>query len=192
MPPKQRFDREQILIAAMRIAEAETVANITVRKVGESLGGSSQPIYSYFQTIEKLTQEVRKEIYERVLEYTKVEYTNSPFLNIGVGFVVFARENPNLFRSLFLDANAAKTFTQKLIIFAEHRVSDEPLFQSINKSELRQLALSRWVYVYGFASLVNVGIVKNPTDDEIIKNIRTTGLPMIRRAYIQSKKKNRS
>lgn len=102
MPPKAKFTKEEIIDAALQIARTRGMEAITARDVAAQLGVSTRPIFTYFSTME----EVRREVYasaerlygERIAHGLQ---NRRPFLGVGVEYLRFAQEEPQLYRILF-------------------------------------------------------------------------------------------
>lgn len=60
MAPKQKFTKQEIIIAAFDLAKDKGLDSITIRNVAQKLGSSIAPIYVNFNNIDELIQEVVK------------------------------------------------------------------------------------------------------------------------------------
>ena len=58
MPPKVKFTSNEIIEAAVKITREKGIAAVTAREVGATLGVSSRPLFTYFDTVEELKREV--------------------------------------------------------------------------------------------------------------------------------------
>ena len=103
MPAKAKVTKEMIIDAAFAIARETGVENITARTVSQRLKCSTQPILYHFSTIDEL----KRTVYAKADSYHS-EYLmdlKSPqkgvMLGIGMNYIRFAIEEPNLFRFLF-------------------------------------------------------------------------------------------
>ncbi len=103
MPPKVKFQKEEIILAAVEITREKGFDALTARELAAGLGVSTRPIFTYFETMDDL----RKEVYA----YARQRYQEAierglagPIPNLGVGqeFIQFARKERELFRLLFL------------------------------------------------------------------------------------------
>ena len=68
MPPTKRFQRDEIIDTAYKIVEKEGFTSVNARRIAKELGGSVQPIYHNFATMEELNKEVFDKINARGLE----------------------------------------------------------------------------------------------------------------------------
>lgn len=58
MPPKAKFTKEEIIEAALEITRSEGFQALTARALGTKLGSSSRPIFTLFQNMDEVQQEV--------------------------------------------------------------------------------------------------------------------------------------
>ena len=94
---------DEIIEAAVGITRTKGIDAVTAREVGRVLGVSSRPLFTYFDTVEELKRAVylyAKELYKGyVKDGLKAEI---PFLGVGQQYLRFAKEEPNLYKYLFL------------------------------------------------------------------------------------------
>ena len=104
MPPKVKFQKEEIIAAAVQITREKGISAVTAREVGAALGASSRPLFTYFDTEDELKREVyhyAKKLYQ---DYVKEGLTAEiPFLGVGQNYIRFAKEEPELYKYLFLN-----------------------------------------------------------------------------------------
>ena len=103
MPPKAKFTRQEIVEAAVDIARRAPLEAVTAQELASVLGTSTRPVFTYFRTLEEVRAAVVEEagkIYGRYVE--RGLSMNPPFKGYGMETIRFAREEPNLFRLLFL------------------------------------------------------------------------------------------
>lgn len=97
--PKQRITKEMVVKAAFEIARKDGIENVTVKVIGEKLGCSVQPIYSYCQNMDGLKKDVADKASTFILEYVgKFIDKNDLFRSIGHAYVRIAKEEPHIFR----------------------------------------------------------------------------------------------
>ena len=157
MPPKIRFQKEEIVSAALNVARKQGIDSVTAREVAKELGVSVGPIFTWYESMEQLKADVcgqAKRIYREYVERGLAEPI--PFLGVGHQYLRFARNEPELYRLLFLrrpdsvsgGAMEALRFSQELareslmrIYHMEARTAD---------CYFRDL----WLVVFSFATLI--------------------------------------
>ncbi|MBQ6531056.1 MAG: TetR/AcrR family transcriptional regulator, partial [Clostridia bacterium] len=104
MPPRTKFTMEEIVEAAVKITRENGIGAVTAREVGATLGVSSRPLFTYFETVDDLKKEVY--LYAKNLygEYIKKGLKMPiPALGVGQQYLIFARKEPQLYKYLFLN-----------------------------------------------------------------------------------------
>lgn len=101
--PKQRITKEMILDAAFRLLREGGEDRILVKTIAAELSCSVQPIYSYYENMDALRQEL-SEMASRILKEYVTERIDKHalFESTGKAYLSFAKEEPHLFKSYFL------------------------------------------------------------------------------------------
>lgn len=103
MAPKNKFTRDEMVEAALRVVRAKGIDGLTAKTLADELGTSTQPVFTAFGSMDA----VRREVYAAAVRVYD-GYTNTglkekiPFFGVGMQYVRFAREKPELYRLLFL------------------------------------------------------------------------------------------
>ena len=103
MAPKNKFTREEMVEAALRVVRAKGIDGLTAKTLADELGTSTQPVFTAFGSMDA----VRREVYAAAVRVYDGS-TNTglkekiPFFGVGMQYVRFAREEPELYRLLFL------------------------------------------------------------------------------------------
>ncbi len=108
MARKESITIQMILDTAFEMTREEGFSNVTARKVAAKAGCSTQPIFRVYKNMEELWDAV----YERAAGFFQDYYSlyprvgKTPFSNLGMAYIAFAREEGHLFELLFLTAGA--------------------------------------------------------------------------------------
>ncbi len=158
MPPKTKITKEMIIEAAFEIARTEGAENINARSVSKKLNCSTQPVMYHFATIEEL----KKAAYEKTGEY-HTEYLlnnqqnqNNVMLGIGLNYILFAVEEPHLFRFLFQSGFAKENSILEVI--NSHELT--PILSvmqgamKLNAEQTKNVFITLAMFVHGYASLI--------------------------------------
>ena len=109
MPPKCKFDRETIVKTALNMVRKDGIDAITARALGERLESSSKPIFSVFNNMEEVQQEVIKAAKDVYNQYVKLGLMQDiAFKGVGVQYIRFAQNEPKLFQLLFMTEQTEK------------------------------------------------------------------------------------
>lgn len=172
------FPRERIIEAGLEIIREKGWRAVTVRALAKKLGSSTMPIYSQAGSIENILKELRERTREVLMEYQTRPYTEDPLLSMAVGYVIFARDDKNLFRFLYLEKDNALPNEEegsttsgdgdqgilsgmRDSFFKDFgRDSDRGIGISSLAPEVQEgLIQKSWIFTHGLAMLVNTGIL---------------------------------
>lgn len=179
MPPKTRFTEDAILDAAFELLREEGLHSLSARHIAERAGSSTAPVYSAFASMDEVKHALVARVFEALHEYTTRAWTPGRFLNMGVGIAVFAREEPMLFRAVFLESNE---FRAEIDAFHERLVNDmeqDTRFTVLTHDQRMALLLRMAVITYGLATMVSVGLFEDDSDAGIIDWLNHVGTAVI-------------
>ena len=186
MPPKASITKDLVLEAAFEIVQEDGLKNLTARHIAKKLGCSTAPVYSTFKNMAELDEEVMRKARDLLIEYTRKEYSETPFLNMGVGFVLFSRENKNLYRELFLSGDRFVEILNELDAIMLQMLMQDPQYTDLPDDLRRVLLTKMWTFTHGMASLTCVGLLKDDSDEYIMKLMSETGRAVIMDTYVQT------
>jgi AcrR family transcriptional regulator len=185
MPPLISFSKKDILQAAVEVVRRRGPGKITARSVAAQLGSSTQPIYRAFASIEALVQAVEARAVETALRYCQDALDEeSAFLSIGLGYLKFSREEPNLFRLLVASGRATWSPTSPdwpLYDLVEKMTRDRYV-SSLPEEILRKLLRDMFIYTHGLATLA----AQEPSPEDLVRErelLRYVGAQLIRQAW---------
>lgn len=104
MPPVIRFTKEAVLNAAYQLLRREGAAALNARAVARELGGSTQPIFRAYASMEELGQAVRQQANDLFFTqlHQKMAESPTPFLAMCLYYLTYAHQEPELFKFLFM------------------------------------------------------------------------------------------
>ena len=106
MAPKNKFTREQIISAALELTRKQGASALTARALAKALGVSTQPVFTCFTTMEEAREEVCTAAWRVYQGYVERGLSmDPPFFGVGVQYLAFARQEPELYKLLFLQQN---------------------------------------------------------------------------------------
>ena len=184
MPPKVKFTSDEIIEAAVRITRAKGIDAVTAREVGRVLGVSSRPLFTYFDTVEELKREVylyAKDLYkEYVKDGLKAEI---PFLGVGQQYLRFAKEEPNLYKYLFLTPpdGVRGGVMEGLKLSQDLARGSLMKIYNMDADTADKYFRDLWLVAYGFTTMIAIG--ECPYSDEQISAIFTEFSISICKAY---------
>jgi AcrR family transcriptional regulator len=102
MPRKNLFSKDMFVNAAFKILREKGRGKLSARSLARELKCSTMPVYSYLTSMKTLVSDLEEKALDLMLTYQTTSSSGQPFLDIGLGYVLFARNEKNLFRFLFL------------------------------------------------------------------------------------------
>lgn len=160
MPPKAKFTKDEIIKAALDIVRTEGMQALTARALGLKLGSSARPVFTVFETMEEVQQEVidaAKQVYKGYVN-AGLEQTEHPkFKGVGIQYIAFAIKEPKLFQILFMSEQFQKVLITNVLPHIEDSYS-EILFSvqecyDLNENAAEKLYRHLWIYTHGIAAL---------------------------------------
>ena len=161
MPPKVKFQKEEIVRAALNVARQQGIDAVTAREVAKELGVSVGPIFTWFDTMEQLKTEVYALAKARYREYILRGLDEPiPFLGLWRHYLAFARQEPELYRLLFLTRpdsvfGAGSGGAMEVLRFSQD-LARPSIMQIYNMDENTADKFFRniWLVAFSFATLV--------------------------------------
>lgn len=157
MPPKPRFKIDDVLEAAFRVVRREGWPGLSARAIAKELNASTTPIYAYLSSMQAIEEAVIKKALDLMYRYITAARTGDKWIDHGLGYVLFAREEKHLFRCINDEKHASltKAFTRSVFEALGRELADYEPFQGLSDQELLNVRLSRWFMIHGLASLIN-------------------------------------
>ena len=184
MPPKVKFQKEEIIAAAVEITREKGIDALTAREMAAKLGASTRPLFTYFSTMDELKAEVYAYAKALYREYT-LRGLESPIPNLGVGqqYLMFAKNEPELYKYLFLSPPDGV----KGSVAEGLKLSQELVRESVMKTYNMDAATADsyfrdlWLVAYSFTTLIVTD--ECPYTDEEISRIFTEFSVSVCKAY---------
>lgn len=151
MPPTVRFSREAVLDAAYQLIRREGAAALNARSVAKELGGSTQPIFRLFSGMDELKGAVTELSLDTWKErlHERLQTSAFPYLTIGMSYLLFARDEPELFKLLFMrDRVSDGSCTDYNMDFGIPLIEDTV---KVDMETARKLYQRNWLFCHGLA-----------------------------------------
>ena len=160
MAPKNKFTREEMVAAAVRVVQKMGATALTAKSLAEELGTSTQPVFTCFGTMDAAKAEAYAAAERMFGEYLTTGLKEKiPFFGFGTQYIRFARKEPELYRFLFLmrpedmgsGAFAAMRHMRELV-----RPSLMDTYH-INEQDSDRYFRDLWLVVHSLATLIVTG-----------------------------------
>lgn len=157
MPPKFKYTKNEILQNALDIVRENGASALTTRTLGKRLGTTQSPIFSAFENVEELQAEVKRAAKELFAEYVRRGLEDPPAFNgVSKQYMLFARNEPNLFRWLFMSKDMIEDTHQYNPIITDNYKMVYKAFRdtfSLTEAETDKLYIHIGIYLHGLSSL---------------------------------------
>lgn len=160
MAPRNKYTREEMVEAAVRVVQEKGIDALTAKALASELGVSTQPVFTCFHTIEEAKREVRsaaERVYDKYVE--EGLRMKVPFLGVGMQYIHFAKEEPQLYRLLFLTTNEEGNSSVMDALYHSQELVRESLQQTyhIDAQSADRYFRDMWLVVHSLATLVVTG-----------------------------------
>ena len=175
MPPKAKFTQEEIINTALEIARTQGIEAVTARELGKVLGSSARPIFTVFQSMDEVLDEVQKGAREIYRQYVERGLSETPaFRGVGLAYIRFAIEEEKLFRLLFMSEKRPVDSIEQVLMLIDE--SYDAILRSVeeyyhlNREDAKWIYEHLWIYSHGIAALCATGVY-DFTPEEIEKQL---------------------
>lgn len=177
MARKETITIQMILETAFAMTREEGFVNVTARKVAAKAGCSTQPIFRVYKNMDELWCAV----YQKAADFFQNYYRfyprrgKAPFVNLGMAYIAFAREEKHLFELLFITGGPGKKSMYELLNGSQGNVISEiALAKSAGCPDPSDLFMKMWIFIHGAACMTLTG-------DYDLSNAQT--LELLERSY---------
>jgi AcrR family transcriptional regulator len=178
-PRETTFTRGAILEAGLALVREKGWEALTARGIAKRLKASVAPVYSAFGSMEALEREILQEARRLLDEKMAVHYTEGAFLNIGVGMVVFARDESQLFGSLFHTRHNHPDIIDAIFASILAGMKADPFLRLLSDASLERLLHNLGMYTLGLAAAIVYGRREDSSTANIIRQLNNAGNMMI-------------
>lgn len=167
------FTKDEIIQAALDLVREKGFSAVSARALGDKLGTSSRPVFSYFENmsdVQKGIIDAAGEIYSVYLQNEIACGKYQPYKASGMAYIRFAREEKELFKLLFMRDRSQeneKGYSPERDMLIELICSQV----NISREEASLFWLEMWAYVHGIASMIATGYLD--WDDELTSRALT-------------------
>lgn len=156
MPPKIKVTREMIIDAGFEIVRESGIESVSARTVAERLNCSTQPVLYSFKTVEEIKRAVYLMADEFHTEYLMNVRDENVLLGIGLNYIRFAINEPNLFRFLFQSGYVGQNSLLEMIDAEELLPVLSAMRQAMGVSmeKAKEIFLTIAMFAHGYASII--------------------------------------
>lgn len=160
MARKETITMQMILETAFAMTREEGFVNVTARKVAAKAGCSTQPIFRVYKNMDELWTAV----YLKAADFFRDYYSlyprigKAPFVNLGMAYIAFAREEKHLFELLFVTGGPGKKSLYELLNGPAGNVVHEiSMAVAAGCPDPGDLFMKMWIFIHGAACMTLTG-----------------------------------
>lgn len=159
MPPKAKITRDMILHTVLELTREAGFDAVNARSIAEKLQCSTRPVFTCYESMDALKREFLAFAYEYYRQYVAAwqdAAPAAPTLVLPLSYIEFAREEPRLFRLLFvhdMDLHMTEAADFYREPDNETRVRAFSAAAGIGLEQARGIFLDLFLYAHGIAVL---------------------------------------
>ncbi len=158
MPPKPKFTKDEVVAAALDVVSKRGADGLTAKSLAEALGSSARPIFTVFNNMKEVQDEVRVAALARFDGFCADAFPDMPFFKqIGMKMVLFGLHEPKLYQLLFMrDNETVTTFDDLFGELGKHAqlcVDSICRDYALRVEDAKRLFENMWIYTFGLGTL---------------------------------------
>ncbi len=163
--------REYVLNTTFEMVRNKGYEEVTARKLAEELGCSTQPIFRLYTGMATLLEAIYPMAIEYFHNHTK-EFLNKnkvPFVDLGMAYIMFAKDEANLFKLLFLSDIRQGRSMYELLNSDDGFVSAEiKKVAAAGSQQPSDLFMKLWICIHGIACMTLTDDYDLTTDETLV------------------------
>ena len=170
MAPRIKVTKEDIIATAINLIRTNGDGCINARAIASALNCSTQPIFSNFNSMEELEQEVIIGIYNIYTSFLKNEVENKKYPQYkayGMAYIRFAKEERELFKILFMRDRTNEENSVSMDFEESVQMIMKSTGLSYEKAQLMHFEM--WTCVHGIATMIATSFF--PLEWDVISQI---------------------
>lgn len=158
------YKKEDIVAAALELVRNGGEDALTARALGAAMGCSTSPLFTVCGSLEQIFGDVRQAAIDEFVAYVKDATNYIPaFKEYGLRLVNFAKTEPNLFKLVFMNTDAA---SERLNPIALECLGGMKGTFGLEENQVMILFDQMWTFACGLAMLEISG-AENHTEQQI-------------------------
>lgn len=158
MPPKTIVSKEDVLCSSLALIREQGFESLNARNIAKKLNCSTNPLFRIYKNMDELKKEVYQEAenyYEKYL-FSKTFENTSTYLQMGLNYIYFAKEEQNLFKFILLSNQIEITDFHSVADMANSPeiLSEISKATGLNETLSKELFSNVWLLTHGIACTI--------------------------------------
>ena len=158
MPRKQSVTKDMLIDAAFELVREKGMEELSARHLAERAGCSTQPIFRIYKNMGELENDLFLRCADYFSGYFELDSNFSviPFVNFGMTYISFAKNEPNIFRLLFLMENHVNKSSYDLINGGSKNyvINELKRIKGIDPGDVESVFMKVWLIIHGTACMM--------------------------------------
>lgn len=170
MPPKIQYTKGDLQRAAFTLTRTSGIESLNARAIAHELGCSTQPIFRAFHSMDDIRQEVLRMAMDTYTSYinNSKQLTAKPYLGTGIAYILFAKEERELFKLLFMrDRISNGSLTDPEDATIDYVLDLVMTSTGLCKERALDFHHHLWIYTHGLAAMTATRFLDLNTDEMI-------------------------
>lgn len=188
MPRKTQFTTEDVIKAAIELVRKQGLPKLSASAVAKEMGCSTMPIYSHSKNMQTLEDEIVRRVWKLVMEYQAESYTGDVWVDQAIGWVLFSRDEENLFKCLIDNKNLELRLEMQIKHwqYLADRLGPYDGFDGMDEELSERVRYAHALLTHGLATTPRTGFNKIIIeDDRILFGFMTNASQALIKGYKQ-------
>ena len=157
MSRKTQFTTDDVVGAAFELVREKGLVGLSAPAVARQLGSSTMPIYSNLKNMQALEDKIVQKAWRLLKQYEAKAYTGDAWIDLAVGYILFAKDEPNLFNCMHNGQNLDLRFElhETHWKWQEQRLDSYPEFRKLDEEQRMRVRYARAMLSHGVATSPN-------------------------------------
>lgn len=158
MARKQVITKEGLLKGAFELVRDNGKDGLSARLLAEKCGCSTQPIFRIYDNMGELYHDLFSVCTDYFSDFYRKapQDSETPFVNLGMAYIDFAKKYKNLFKIIFIEDNNSGKSMYDLVNggdgnFVIHEIRK---LKGISQDESSMIFMKMWIFIHGIACMV--------------------------------------
>lgn len=156
MAAPYKIKKEEIVEKALLLARKGGLDAINARALAKEIGCSTMPLFSSFKSMDEIKNAVieqAKGIYKSYLDKETVN-NPKPFKGIGTAYILFAKQEPQLFKILFMTSqNLLPENSLSIDANRDNIARAAQKATGLSLAEAKRFYFEMWIFTHGIATM---------------------------------------
>ncbi|MBO6149093.1 MAG: TetR/AcrR family transcriptional regulator [Lachnospiraceae bacterium] len=158
MPRKQTITKQMLIEGAFSLVREKGYGELSARHLAEAAGCSTQPIFRFYDGMKELQNDLfiyGSEYFSKYMGEAPKQ-SDMPFLDFSMAYILFAKNEPNLFRMLFLEENHVGKSMYDLVNGGSRNyvIKEIKRLPNIKPDDAEPIFMKIWLFIHGVACMI--------------------------------------